>query len=761
MLNFVRALLLVAVWAGGGCLARAAEGLLVAGDGKPLVSIALPSVPSPSTRYAGEELERHLSEISGTRIKLVEDAPGVPAGTVVIGRVDGSQAIINDIEVSSLGPEEYVIRSDRSRVVIAGGQPRGILYGVYGLLEDHLGCRWLTADVSHIPKDPDLVIPAMDERVVPRLEYREPFVMDCFDGDWAARNRMNSSAARLEARHGGKVTYFGFVHTFEGLVPPDVYFKEHPEYYSLVKGRRRRERSQLCCTNDEVVRIVTDEIRKRMREHPEAKVFSVSQNDWYNYCECDRCTALAESEGTQMAPVLSLVNQVAAAVADEFPEKLVDTLAYQYTRKAPKTMRPAPNVVVRLCSIECCFAHAFQDCDSPQNRAFVQDVQAWSQVGNRLWVWNYDTSFANYFMPYPNLRVRNDNIKFFADNNVTGIFEQDVYTTLHGELSELSGYLNAKLLWNPDYDENAAINEFLEGVYGAAARPIRQYIDLLHDHVETNKIHMDIWIGPDHPVLNDEILGQAERLWDEAERLVANDLARLERVRVARLSVDFAAIERTRGKGIAAYDYDPRAHSASLRPEFATRIDRFFDIATRHGVTNLREQGGALGTYRRELDGLREINSEPLRAGPAPAATEPGLKYRYYEGVWNSLPHFAALTPQREGIAERISPTPTGHAEAFGLVYEGFLQVSQSGLYAFTLQSNDGSRLTLGNRPLIDHDGMHQSTAKHQFVVLEKGLHPLRLEYFNAGGRYSMSLTYAGPGVRRQEVSAPALRYGL
>ncbi|GMV93364.1 MAG: hypothetical protein AMXMBFR82_31420 [Candidatus Hydrogenedentota bacterium] len=750
---------LVMMLAGCARFGREPEGFRLASDGVAQAVIALPPDASPSTVYAGEELQRFLSEITGAQVGLVHEYPNAPANAIVIGEVRGANALLQDVDIPSLGMEGYVIRSDGARVVIAGGQPRGILYGAYALLEDHLGCRWFTADVSRIPTDADLVIPAIDERVIPRLEYREPFVMDCFDGDWAARNRMNSTAARLEEKHGGKVTYFGFVHTFESLVPPDVYFDEHPEYYSLIDGVRQRERSQLCCTNPDVVRIVTEEVRKRMAEHPDATVFSVSQNDWINYCECEPCTALADAEGTQMAPVLSLVNQVAAAVADEFPDKLVDTLAYQYTRKAPKTMRPEPNVVIRLCSIECCFSHPFEDCDSPENVSFVKDVQDWSQVCDRLWVWNYNTSFSNYFTPFPNLRVRNDNIKFYADHNVTGIFEQDVYTTLDGELSELSGYLNAKFLWNPDYDEETAMSEFLDAVYGDAAKPIRKYIDLLHDRVEDENIHMDIWIGPDHPVLNDAILEKADRLWDKAEKVVADDPGALARVQAARMSVDFAIIERTRSKGIVMYDYDPISQSATLKPEFVARINRFLDTAAKNGVTNIREQGGAIDVYRQDLENLRAVTSEPMMAPANPGATEPGLAFRYYEGAWNALPDFGVLEPVRAGVTEKIDTEPTEHGETFGLIYEGFIEVQRAGLYAFECRSNDGSKVIIGDRVLINHDGLHGSSAKSGVIALDKGLHPIQVQYFNAGGRFTLELTYEGPGIKRQPLAGNALRH--
>ncbi|MCC6488033.1 MAG: DUF4838 domain-containing protein [Candidatus Hydrogenedentes bacterium] len=733
------------------------RGLTLSKEDTALVIIATPPSASPSTLYAGEELRRFLSEITGAQVSVVNNYPNAPANAIVVGEVRGAETLLEGVDIASLGNEGYVLRSDSHRLVIAGGQQRGILYGVYGLLEDHLGCRWFTPEVSRIPNIPNLTIPPLDERVVPRLEYREPFVSDCQDGDWAARNRANSSAARLEEKHGGKVTYFGFVHTFQGLVPPEQYYDQHPEYYSLVDGKRLKDRSQLCCTNPDVVRIVTEEVRKRMAEHPEATVFSVSQNDWYNFCQCEACTALADAEGTQMAPVLSLVNQVAAGIAAEFPDKLIDTLAYQYTRKAPKTMRPEPNVIIRLCSIECCFAHPFVECDSEENRAFVEDVEDWSKVCDRLWVWNYDTSFANYFTPYPNLRVRNDNIRFYADHNVKGIFEQDVYTTLNGELSPLSGYLNAKFLWNPDYDEDTAMDEFLEGVYGKAAKPIRKYIDLLHDRVEKKNIHMNIWIGPDHPVLDDVVLKKADKLWDQAEAAVSGDAAALERVKCARLSVDFAIIERTRAKGVAMYMYDKNTHTSMLRPDFVERINRFLDVATRNGVTNLREQNGSLDLYRQDLEQLLAVTNEQLIPAVEAPQKASGLNFSYYEGAWESLPDFTALSPVRSGIASTIGCDVTEHPELFGLVFTGYLSVPEDGLYAFECTSNDGSKLFIAGRELINHDGLHGSTSKTGALPLAKGLHPIQVRYFNSGGKFSLEIQYEGPGIQRKPIPASVL----
>ncbi|MEE8453144.1 MAG: DUF4838 domain-containing protein [Thermoguttaceae bacterium] len=564
--------------------ASAADLVLVNG-GKSVYRIVVADDASPSTRYAAEELQSHLRQMTGATLPILSDGGRVGAAEIILGNNRHLGQLDMKIDVESLGKEGYVLRTVGDHLVIAGGDVRGNLYGVYGLLEEHLGCRWFAPGVSRIPKCERLTVPSIDERKVPVLEYREPFTSDCFDGDWCARNRVNSNRGSLEAKHGGKVSFAAgfFCHTFNGLVPPEKYFDEHPEYFSLVGGKRLKERSQLCCTNEDVIRLCIEGIRRAMAAQPDAFVFSVSQNDWHNYCECDPCQSLAEKEGSQMAPVLHLVNRVAAAVETDFPDQIVETLAYQWTRHAPATMRPRPNVVVRLCSIECCFSHPLETCDLEANRKFVADAKAWSKVGNRLWVWDYVTDFRHYLLPFPNQRVRDDNIRFFIRHNVKGIFEQDTYNTPHSELAELGGYMTAKLLWNPDYDEDTAINEFLEGYYEKAAGPIRRYIDMLHDRVAKENIHVNIWVAPDHPHLTDELLAEADRLWQQAEKLVADRSEVLRRVQLSRMSVDYAILERARLQAAKNQSGGP------LKTLAAARFEPFLDTLESSKLSRIRE----------------------------------------------------------------------------------------------------------------------------------------------------------------------------
>jgi hypothetical protein len=144
--------------------------------------------------------------------------------------------------------------------------------------------------------------------------------------------------------------------------------------------------------------------------------------------------------------------------------------------------------------------------------------------------------------------VRRPNIRFFIANHVKGIFEQDTYDTPHSELAELGGYLTAKFLWDPDYDQERAMQEFLDGYYGKAASPIRLYIDLLHDRVERENIHVHIYDPPTKPYLDSQLLCRANAIWEEAERRVAGEADILRRVQISRMSVDYAIMERARAE---------------------------------------------------------------------------------------------------------------------------------------------------------------------------------------------------------------------
>jgi hypothetical protein len=380
-------------------------------------------------------------------------------------------------------------------------------------------------------------------------------------------------------------------------------------------------------------------------------------------------------------------------------------------------------------------------------------------------VWDYVTSFRHYLVPFPNLRVRDDNIRFFIENNVVGIFEQDVYNTYNGELSPLSGYLNAKLLWDQNYDEDVAINEFLEGVYGDAAKPIRKYIDLLHNRAADKDTHVNIWIGPvEAPYLTDRFLEKADALWEKAEASVGDDPDTLFRVRVARMSVDYAILMRGGGDQLASCDVDHANFTIGPKEGTGKRTRRFFETAEKAKVTLLDEHRVSTAQYKAELENLAV--KEPRTLVPIEAVeadVKAGVYRERYEGAWESIPDFDTLTPAQTDKVRSIGVNQYLLDLQFALRYKGYFRAPEDGIYCFYLMSNDGSRMTIGagGEFVIDNDGLHAPERRSGMVALKKGLHPLTVEYFQAGGSQYLTLEYEGPGADRQPVGSGELFRGV
>ena len=736
------------------------EGLDLAHRGRIDYRIVVSDTASYVTLYAALELQEFLYRMTGAEFPLVSDR--LPAGRheIVLGESDRLRRLAPYLSLKGLGDEGYILRTAGPHILIAGGDARGTLYGVYDFL-DRFGCRWFTPDVIRIPRFERLTVPFLDEVRTPVFEYRDTYLWEACDGDWAARVRFNRNGRRntLGPRHGGRIEWVPgmFAHTFEKLVPPETYFADHPEYFALVGGKRLKERSQLCCTNEDVARIAAETVLRVFRENPGATVVSVSQNDWYNSCECPNCKALAEREGTQMAPVLLLVNRVAEAVEKEFPGKLLDTLAYQWSRRAPKTMRPRPNVAIRLCTIECCFSHPLRTCTSPRNCDFVRDLEEWSKVADRLWIWNYCTSFAHFFIPFPDLWSRADNIRLFAEHGVKGVFQQDVYTTPNGELSALSGYLNARLLRDPSLDADAVIREFLEGVYGPAARPIGAYLDMLHEAVVRDTVHLGIWQGPDAGYLTDCILARADSLWEEAEDAVRGAPEALDRVRIARLPVDYAIICRDRLRG-GALLVDQERLRLEVNPAFIERVDRFCGVAEKAGVLRLREFDLTVREFREDIKKAVIGRTLALREAGAPADLAPCLVYRSYEGDWRKLPDFGSLKPVRTGAVDRLVLPSPGNGTTFGFVITGWLEVPRDGVYTFSARSDGYSALTVAGEEIVRNGGSDPVRERCGYIALKAGLHPIELVYFTREGCSLLEVSWDGPGFGKREIPASAFR---
>jgi hypothetical protein len=489
------------------------------------------------------ELAETLGKITGATFQIQEaEGAKVPDHAIIIGPGMVAGKLFPEVALDKLSSEELVMRVKGGRLLLAGGRPRGTLYAVNHFLKEQCGVRWWAPWATDIPHRPSLRVPKLDVRSQPAFEYREPYWWAGFEPHWKAHNGANGQNQEIPAALGGCIKYKGFCHTFYPLVPPDKYFGPHPEWYSLIKGKRTHENAQLCLSNPELRDFVVQRVKEWLRESPDDKIISVTQNDCFGACECPNCKAIDDAEGSPSGSMLAFVNYIAEKIEPEFPDVAVDTFAYQYTRHPPKTIHPRPNVIVRLCSIECNFREPL---DHPSNAAFLADLATWSKICHRLYVWDYVTDFANYVLPHPNWFVLGPNVRRFHDYGVKGVFEEGAYGGPGEEMAEMRAWVLAQLLWNPQLDDRALIKEFLRGYYGKqAGEIIERYLEVMHKASEG--FNLRCFLGKDPPHLRFQPLVAAERLWQQAEEAASReaDPDKLIRVRMGHLPLRYAVLSR-------------------------------------------------------------------------------------------------------------------------------------------------------------------------------------------------------------------------
>ena len=543
------ALLILLAWLSVG---TATAGKLF-GGGKSRYAIVVAKDASQSEHTAAEELQEYIYRISGAKLALINEDKAADYKRYIFVGYSPKFGEKLGVERPEDGDEGFTYRSVGDDLWIYGGKQRGTMYGVYSFLENELGVRWYTKSCTKVPERDTWSFGKLNHSETPAVGIRQMDYFDAQDAAFLAHNKVNSIWNSQVNDYGNLVGYWG-CHTFDALVASNKYFATHPEYFSLRDGERKPH-TQLCLTNPDVLKLCTEGMLQTIKNNPNYWVYSLSQNDNQNYCQCEKCTEIANRYGGQSGLLLWFVNQVADVVKEHHPDKHISTFAYQYTRGVPTGITPRDNVVIRLCSIECCFGHPLDGCD--HNKPFMEDIRKWKDVAGKLFIWDYVTNFRQYLAPFPNFNVLAPNIKTFIDHNVIGIYEEGQYQSTGGSFADLRTWVLNKLLWNPEQDTMALVDDFIGGYYGAAAPYVREYFDLCHAQLKDDMV-LDIYYVENHPIFSEDFLKRANELVDKACQAVENESDELKyRVDLVRLQMKYLHLVRKPHEALedGTYDY--------------------------------------------------------------------------------------------------------------------------------------------------------------------------------------------------------------
>lgn len=387
--------------------------------------------------------------------------------------------------------ESIYIGVNGRNVYIAGGCGRAVIYAVYEFLERYCGWGFYTPEIETEPIG-TVNLGNLDYTYTPPWDYRMVLApRGSFAGSHFRKRRLNANWGTVSApdEFGGTVTFATQqnCHTFRDLIPEEVYFEEHPEYFAMnEQGERVRDKvcgTQPCLSHPKVFEIVLENLKKDLKAHPNARFASVSQNDGHVFCHCDACRKVNEEEQTDGGTIYRFVNRIAEAIKEEFPNVMIDTLPYNYSTKPPAKTVMRDNVSICLCLMVACREHAIADESCPYNEKVRKYLADWSKICKYLRIWDYNANFNNYPICLPNIKLLYQNVKYLRKFAVKGIMFQGAHTTMPDiEFSALWSYLESRLAWSPDMSYVEYLNcvkEFLNAYYGSAAPFMYDYLMLL------------------------------------------------------------------------------------------------------------------------------------------------------------------------------------------------------------------------------------------------------------------------------------------
>ena len=468
-------------------LAPSAHALDLVAGGRSAFTIVVPEEATPTAQMAGQELQAYLQRITGAEMPLVTEGDAPDSPCIYVGPCEAA------VE-ADLVPEQreaFAIRHVGKDLLIVGedtdGDPHGTartgtLYGVYELLREFGGVRWLW------PGELGEVVPEADSFAVPDGIDRSDAPDFAIRNLWLTyRNppEVRETYQRWYRRTGqGQALTGNSGHSYTTRIGGNSHFEEHPEYYAMIGGVRKPlngTRGQICTSNPEVVRIVAESALTDSRD-----IAPIAPNDGSGFCECPNCRALDVDDylmpwrGGEMIAltdrIFTFVNQVARIVAERDPNKLLGHYAYTFFKPPPAKIEDLEDNIVLFFAQAC---HWFRN---PELKADYRGyIDAWARYGNPMVSREYFGLI--YWLGMPNIHTRliEQEVAYLKDRGFIGVNSEMCYDfATHGP----NYYLAARLIWDTSLTRQEVLDDYYRAGFGPAADDVAEYFDIFERRLE-------------------------------------------------------------------------------------------------------------------------------------------------------------------------------------------------------------------------------------------------------------------------------------
>ncbi len=343
----------------------------------------------------------------------------------------------------------YKIVADENSLILAGGNERGLVCGIYDFLEKYVGVRFYAANTVTVNDEDIMIGGGVLENFVPTFEVlRNPW----------------HPIDKLPEKDGGSIDITGTSKMVEIKL-------------NTVAGTGSLT---TCLSDPETLERALLNVQNQLKGGDVTTVRFTPATDYDKYCTCESCAAVHQEEGSPAGNYVRFLNKLYEAVSADYPNVEFEIVPRAYLVEAPKVTKPADGVAILLDMDKCCISHPVTDETCPAAVAFAQALKSWGSLCDSVHV-EYRISPTKEYMPvFADLGALYENIKFFAESGVGSINFKGNIACPSSNFGELRAYLISKLIQDPTMTEEeyyAHMNQFLKGFYGAGWTCVRQFID--------------------------------------------------------------------------------------------------------------------------------------------------------------------------------------------------------------------------------------------------------------------------------------------
>jgi len=559
-------------------------------DGKSSYTIIAPASPTPQEKFAGEELAKYLKQISGAELSITSNAAGqkIVVAQARDGKGPGGISFTKD----ETEHDAFVIKTDGQDLYLIGSNKRAVLYAVYTFLEKYLGCRWLTYGEiwknaegrwmnqieENVPTSKNISLAAIDDRQKASLKYRGLRTMAWYGNtpinivDWATKNKLNTFLIPVGeyiecaddwspgiVKNGmiprGAILVIGH-HAFRYFLSPDKYFKDHPEWFPLIDGKRipgHRLNGQFCLSNPDAVKTFRENFVTFVKEHPEVDIYAPYPTDGFGWCECELCAKdkVAWAEDYSNKPdkdklptpqdlYMKLINQLNEDLQKAQAGKQIGALAYVNYAPPPLKEKTAPGLFLSYSfftrnwyTVPWGNAKGEVGVGRPPFQMHSQQLQKWIDLtkdnGGEITLYEYYVDRYSEGVGFYLMRLISDELAYFSKLGAKGCIVEAHWS--NRKVVPANAYVYAKKCWDLSASTDDILADYTKGRFGKAAEPMVKFLneaerysrefnkyDILYEHLKQPPAQ--------RKAERDKCLAECEKYLAEAKTLADTEQAK-------------------------------------------------------------------------------------------------------------------------------------------------------------------------------------------------------------------------------------------